>query len=426
MRRAVSQLRASLRALAFSVWTAALFGVLGLGRALLPAGAAQSWLARLQRIWARGTLRIVGARVCVEGEPPAPPFFLVSNHLSYVDAALLHAFAPCSFVIKAEVARWPVFGRLARATGHVFLQRERRRDLPRAIAALERRLAQGSGIAVFPEATSSAGSCVLPFRSPLLSLPARGGWPVHWAALSYRTLPGGPGADRAVCWWGGMEFLPHFWALLGLRGFEAHLRFGTQPLFGSDAKELARRAQAAIASRLIPVGLEGREPPLRGALERGLAALAEGIELLEKLDDERYARAAAGLGTSGIGPHVRHVLEFFAALLRDLPGGWVDYDRRPRDPRVETNRSAALDALRELARQLARLVEHGADPELYVRQDGADWSRSTLGRELTALHSHAVHHYSLIALLLRASGHEPPAALGVAPATLAYWRGERA
>jgi len=422
MKRILSTLRAAVRLLSFSGWTAAMFTAHLAGRALLSERSARRWLAGLQRRWARGTLRILGARVRVIGEPPAAPFFLVSNHLSYLDVALLHAFAPCSFVVKSEVARWFAFGWLTRTTGHVFLDRERIRDLPRALSELEAHLDAGTSVAVFAEATSSAGARVLPFRSPFFALAARGGWPVHYAALSYRTPAGSPHASDAVCWWGEMEFAPHFWKVLGLPGFEAQLAFGAQPITGSDPKDLARRAHAAVSARLIPVSEAGRELPLRDAVARVVSVLSEGIELLEKLEAARYSEAVPGLDSRGIGPHVRHLIEFFGALTRDLPGGWIDYDLRARDAKLESDRDSALETLRGTALRIASLAELDRDPELHVRQDGSPWSRSTLARELGALHSHAVHHYSLIALLLRGSGHEPPAELGVAPATLAYWR----
>jgi 1-acyl-sn-glycerol-3-phosphate acyltransferase len=418
-------LRTGARALAFVAWTLALFTGHLAGRVLLPPARSRHWLARLQRRWARGTLRILGVRVRVEGEPPRPPFFLVANHLSYLDVAVLHACAPCAFVVKSEVARWPWIGRLTRATDHVFVQRARPRDLPRVIGALETRLARGGGVAVFAEATSSPGARVLPFRTPLFAVPARGRWPVHYAALSYRTDPRDPPAESAVCWWGDMEFLPHFASLLALRGIEARVCFGAQPLRGDDAKELARRAHAAVSARLVPV-VQTARGALDGAMQNCLAVLGQGIELLEKLDDARYARPASRLGSAGIGPHLRHLVEFFESLLRDLPSGWIDYDQRAREARLESERGAGLVALRCVATRLARLVQQSGDVELHVRQDGCPWARSTLSRELVALHSHAVHHYSLVALLLRDSGHEPPAELGVAPATLAHWRAARA
>jgi hypothetical protein len=49
---------------------------------------------------------------------------------------------------------------------------------------------------------------------------------------------------------------------------------------------------------------------------------------------------------------------------------------------------------------------------------------STVARELQFLLSHTVHHYALIALILRLQGFEPGEEFGVAPSTLAHWRRE--
>jgi hypothetical protein len=47
-------------------------------------------------------------------------------------------------------------------------------------------------------------------------------------------------------------------------------------------------------------------------------------------------------------------------------------------------------------------------------------SASTALRELQFLVSHTVHHYAVIALILRARGLEPGPDFGVAPSTLKY------
>jgi hypothetical protein len=42
-------------------------------------------------------------------------------------------------------------------------------------------------------------------------------------------------------------------------------------------------------------------------------------------------------------------------------------------------------------------------------------------RELQFLLSHTVHHYALMALILRLQGFNPAAEFGVAPSTLQHW-----
>jgi len=50
------------------------------------------------------------------------------------------------------------------------------------------------------------------------------------------------------------------------------------------------------------------------------------------------------------------------------------------------------------------------------------WCTSSVLRELDCLQSHTVHHYSLIAMLLRLHEIDPGEEFGVAASTLKYWK----
>jgi 1-acyl-sn-glycerol-3-phosphate acyltransferase len=101
----------------------------------------------------------------VIGTPPKPPFFLVTNHLSYVDIGALRSVVKGVFVAKIEVSQWFVAGRIVRDMGIVFIDRKNRRDIPRAGAEIIHRLDEGEGVIVFPEGTSTKGEDILPFNS---------------------------------------------------------------------------------------------------------------------------------------------------------------------------------------------------------------------------------------------------------------------
>ena len=205
---------------------------------------------RYFRLWAGLLADVLRLKLQVSGKMPRPPFLLVANHLSYVDVLVLGSVLPAVFVAKAEVRRWPLLGPLCAAVGTLFLDRRRPRDLPRVLRDVETALDAGLGVIAFPEGTSSAGTTVLPFRSPLLAVAARRGLPVHYAALGYTTPPGSPPADRAVCWWGEMSLLPHLLGLLSLPAVTADLRFGPEPRVGGDRKQLADELRGAVRARL--------------------------------------------------------------------------------------------------------------------------------------------------------------------------------
>jgi uncharacterized damage-inducible protein DinB len=55
-------------------------------------------------------------------------------------------------------------------------------------------------------------------------------------------------------------------------------------------------------------------------------------------------------------------------------------------------------------------------------EDKVVWSVSSTFRELQFLATHTVHHFALVALLLRQRGVEVPVEMGVAPSTLEHWK----
>jgi len=248
-------LRALVRALALATASAAAYATWLLGWPLARAlGRTAPWRGLVLSSWSRAVVALLGIRVAVDGTPPSPPFLLVANHLSYLDVIVLASrLRRPAFVAKADVARWPVVGLLARSMGTLFVDRERKRDLARSAGALEERLRRGEGMVLFPEGTSTDGAGVAPFRSSLLDPAARGRLPVSYAALSYATPDGEPPAHLAVCWWGDMTFGDHLLRLLRLASVEAHLTFGAEPVRGSDRKELARDLWQAVRDRFRPV-----------------------------------------------------------------------------------------------------------------------------------------------------------------------------
>jgi hypothetical protein len=157
--------------------------------------------------------------------------------------------------------------------------------------------------------------------------------------------------------------------------------------------------------------------------------LRQGFDLLGGLDAELYARAADGRGRSSIGSHFRHCLDFFASFLAGVEIGRVDYCARERSEMVARHLPAAAERVERVVSALQALSYADAHAPLFVRAEGAAdaadpaaWTRSSLGRELQALLSHTVHHYAIIATILRLEGIEPGDEFGVAPSTLAHWR----
>lgn len=212
------------------------------GRGTDPAACAE-WLHR----WAIPTLRSIRVRLEHRGEPPARGL-LVCSHLGYLDIAVLGAVAPLVFVSKADVARWPFLGTLARCGGTLFLRREQRSHVAEIAEMFRPIVESGTVIGLFPEGTSSGGDTVLPFRPSLFEPAASRGWPVTPAWIEYRLEPGEGTLADDVAYWRDMTFGPHFLNLLSKRRLHARVHYGAPVSGVPDRKELCRRMHAEVVA----------------------------------------------------------------------------------------------------------------------------------------------------------------------------------
>ena len=211
------------------------------------------WRQVIFGAWTKSFVKISHMKIEIVGKPPTPPFFLVTNHLSYADIGALRAAVKGIFVAKAEINEWFLAGRICRDMGTIFINRTNRRDIPRAGEEIIARLDAGEGVIVFPEGTSTRGEEVLPFNSSFLEFAARSNVAVSYAAISYSTPPDEMPAHLAACWWEDIGFFAHLWRLFHVREYTATIVFGDEPVMNHDRKLLAAELRDRVAEKFIPV-----------------------------------------------------------------------------------------------------------------------------------------------------------------------------
>jgi len=155
----------------------------------------------------RNAFRLMGMRFRTTGALMKQRGAVVANHSSWLDIFALNARKRIYFVSKAEVASWPGIGWLARATGTVFIERDRKQARVHA-DMIQQRLQVGHKLLFFPEGSSTDGTVVIPFKTTLFEAffadATRKETFIQPVSVVYIAPPGQP--DRFYGWWGDMDF----------------------------------------------------------------------------------------------------------------------------------------------------------------------------------------------------------------------------
>jgi 1-acyl-sn-glycerol-3-phosphate acyltransferase len=188
-----------------------------------------------------------GVRVRRTGKPPRRDVFVVANHCSWLDILILGGATGCAFVAKAELEDAPLVGWLAGLNDTIYVKREDRRAIPDQIAAI-RAVLHDRPVAIFPEATTSDGTVLLPFKPALLQVlePPAPGMRVQPLFIDY-------GAAAAEIAWGQEDGARNALRLLSRRGalpVTLHCLERFDPVGGRKAvaAEARRRIEEAITA----------------------------------------------------------------------------------------------------------------------------------------------------------------------------------
>lgn len=209
----------------------------------------------------RVLLAVMGVRVTIEGREnlrPGQNYFIVANHMSYLDPLVVAAFTPTSFVTSVEMRDAFFLGTFTKLAGCYYVERRTKGNIRQEVGDIEDGLKKNFKVTVFPEATSTDGSHIKPFKRPLFAAAIRTQTPVLPMAIQYESVDG-VRLDRAnhrlLCWYADMSFFPHSLRLLGLR--DIHIRLSVLPEIpvaaDSDRDTIAETAFEAIRSHYQPI-----------------------------------------------------------------------------------------------------------------------------------------------------------------------------
>jgi 1-acyl-sn-glycerol-3-phosphate acyltransferase len=230
---------------------------------------------RIPGFYHRFVCRLLGIRVRRIGAPVEQrPLLIVANHASWLDISVITAQAPVVFVAKAEIARWPFFGLLAKLQRTVFVERDRRQKTGAVNAEIARRLAEGDPVLLFGEGTAGDGNRVLPFRTALIGAArdaiASAGhvsqvWiqPLSIAYVGEQGVPLGRHLRSRAAWYGKMKLIGHIGRIVRSGAVDVSVTWGEPiPYDGAaDRKALARQLESSVRRHTV-AALRGTAPAL--------------------------------------------------------------------------------------------------------------------------------------------------------------------
>jgi len=191
-----------------------------------------SLAGRLPATYHRICSRLLGFDITVRGKmASATPALFVGNHVSYLDIMVLGTVIEGCFIAKSEVAKWPLFGWLAKLQRTVFVERRSPRSAHQR-DEISARLAAGDRLILFPEGTSDDGVKVLPFKSALFAVAETAAdgttllvQPFSIAYTALAGLPVGREWRPLFSWYGDMALGSHAWRILTFSRVRVELRF---------------------------------------------------------------------------------------------------------------------------------------------------------------------------------------------------------
>lgn len=176
----------------------------------------------------------IGVRVQVHGQIPKMHGLWVSNHVSWVDIPVIGAMAQVFFLSKAEIANWPIVGRLVRAGGTLFIHRGTG-DALAVATQMANFLQQGHSVVFFPEATTTDGRAIKRIHGKLLQASIDTKLPICPVVLCY-SKDGTP--SDAIPYFGKMSMKDSVQKVLDAQGHIAHIMALT-PIYPSQDDTIA-------------------------------------------------------------------------------------------------------------------------------------------------------------------------------------------
>lgn len=214
----------------------------------------KQWYARpagrfIKLSWVRILACILNLKIRRHGTISDKPVVFVANHISWLDVVALGSDRGCAFVAKNSVKRWPLIGAVAGLSGTLFINREDKKDVAKTLARSNQLVAKGVSLAFFPEATTTNGKILKPFKTSLYQTAINSARNIQAVAIRY---PSCLSKKSPAPYIGDETFLMHLLKVLATPRIDVTLTYCKPIVVDAEysRKQLAETTQMQVAKIL--------------------------------------------------------------------------------------------------------------------------------------------------------------------------------
>lgn len=137
-------------------------------------------------------------------------------------------------------------------------------------------------------------------------------------------------------------------------------------------------------------------------IQSSIKTLQKARVLLSILSDDELSNTSVAPYYSGIGSHIRHILDFYDCTLNVTSENKIDLTNRSRNSDVETKCDIALQYLDQIINKL-ETIQNKEEKNIIVIDDlglGKIEMNYTFDALIAQGNSHTIHHYAIINYIL--------------------------
>lgn len=155
-------------------------------------------------------IKKIGIKVIIDHQQKLTSWqgMLVSNHISWLEIVAIRAYLPVRYIAKIEVRDFPFLGHIAQALGSIFISRQQKTTSLKVKQVTDSLMA-GDSVVLFPEATTSDGTNILPFKVSYFQSAINAQAAILPIMIKYLNADGS--INTKVAYWNDINLIESIW-----------------------------------------------------------------------------------------------------------------------------------------------------------------------------------------------------------------------